>query len=190
QRWTAPQELRELIDVPLTSLEQYIPSFRYYSVAENEFSADTLVALDNLVAGVFLLESSDITELHDTLERIRCIYQKEINPELRREFTQWLRRALERRGFAMDLETLSGEETRKMLDTKFDEYDRKRRNEGQIEGLRRSLRLILESRFGEDANKVTKHVEVITDSEQLESLVRLASRATSLVEVESHWPAA
>jgi hypothetical protein len=51
KRWTAPEELNILIENSIP--EKYIPCFRYYKIAVNEFSKDFLIKLNNTVAALF-----------------------------------------------------------------------------------------------------------------------------------------
>ncbi len=51
KRWTAPEELNILIEKSIP--EKYIPGFRYYKIAENEFGKEFLKTLKNSVGALF-----------------------------------------------------------------------------------------------------------------------------------------
>ncbi len=94
-RWTAAQEVSELIEVVPGGLERYRPRLRYLVLDEGSYDDAELGALKNLVAAVFRLENSrtaaDIVEVVDALvEWLRDPSQT----GLRRAFTVWLRRVL------------------------------------------------------------------------------------------------
>ena len=76
-RWTAPDRLSELIDVPdeLKQAKAYMPEFRYYPVIENEYSDRTLLQLGNIVSSVFLLENRDRERFMEAIERIGTILE-------------------------------------------------------------------------------------------------------------------
>ncbi|MHB2017113.1 MAG: Rpn family recombination-promoting nuclease/putative transposase [Candidatus Xenobia bacterium] len=192
RHWTAPDELRELIEMPVASLGRYIPQFRYFKVAENEFSRQSLVALENLVAGVFLIESAELADLAEVIGHIRRMYHQEASPELRREFNAWFHGLLERRDMAVDLDTLTEAEGKKLLDTKFDEHERRIRDEGRVEGrvegraegLRHSLKRLLQLRFGADAERLHPRIDDLTNTEKLDALQDVAYAAASVADVE------
>jgi hypothetical protein len=46
-RWTAPENIADLIDNRINL--DFIPQFRYFKIAENEFSTQELLSLKNLI---------------------------------------------------------------------------------------------------------------------------------------------
>jgi len=48
EKWTAPDNLQELIDIPYKSMKTFIPSFKYFKIIENEFSIKSLKKLKKL----------------------------------------------------------------------------------------------------------------------------------------------
>lgn len=75
-RWTAPLEMEELIDIPFHAIKPYIPKFRYYKIAENEFSLKSLLEVENLVSSLFLIETSEVKLLADIIVKILHILKK------------------------------------------------------------------------------------------------------------------
>jgi predicted transposase/invertase (TIGR01784 family) len=86
-RWTAPENLADLIDRRI-SLD-YIPQFRYFKIAENEFSKERLLSLKNMIGALFLVETTKREELVPLLSEIVKILEQE-QPEVYRAFIQWL----------------------------------------------------------------------------------------------------
>jgi hypothetical protein len=86
-RWTAPENLADLIDQRI-SLD-FIPYFRYFKIAENEFSKEKLLALKNLVGALFLVETTDQEALIPLVTKIIAILREE-QPEVVKAFVSWL----------------------------------------------------------------------------------------------------
>ena len=86
-RWTAPENLADLIDRRI-SLD-YIPQFRYFKIAENEFSKERLLSLKNMIGALFLVETTRREELVPMLSEIVKILEQE-QPDVYRAFIQWL----------------------------------------------------------------------------------------------------
>ena len=87
ERWTAPENLADLIDQRI-SLD-FIPQFRYFKIAENEFSKDKLLALKNLIGALFLVETTDQETLVPLVTQIVDILREE-QPEIVKAFVSWL----------------------------------------------------------------------------------------------------
>jgi len=87
QRWTSPESFTDLVDPRIQG--EFIPQFRYYKIAENEFDPAYLASLHNLVAALFLVETSDVAELKARLDQIVSILEHE-QPEAVNEFIRWL----------------------------------------------------------------------------------------------------
>jgi len=60
-RWTAPEQLSDLIDPRIGTA--FLPSFRYFKLAENEIPTATLERLNNLVAALFMVETMEPEEV-------------------------------------------------------------------------------------------------------------------------------
>lgn len=72
KKWNAAIELQQVIDIPeeLIQIKQYIPQFQYYPIVENELSRGELENMMNIVATIFLFESSDREKFLRTIDRI------------------------------------------------------------------------------------------------------------------------
>ncbi|MBD3317096.1 MAG: hypothetical protein GF344_15015, partial [Chitinivibrionales bacterium] len=56
EKWTAPVSFRALVEPSIPA--DYIPAFRYYKIAENEYSKRELVKIRNAVSALFYIENS------------------------------------------------------------------------------------------------------------------------------------
>ena len=135
KNWTAPLEIRDLIDISFPSLRSYIPHFKYYKIAENEFSKESLKKINNLVASLFLIEQSNIEELTDIIAHVVKILAKEINKELRRDFGLWMRAAMKTRGLDIDLTKLNELEVRPMLSATLEKFKKDNYKKGIEKGI-------------------------------------------------------
>ena len=94
-RWTAAQDVADLVEAVPGGLERYRPQLRYLLLEENRYTEEELAPLHNLVAALFRLENSrepaDIQRVLTAL--IAWVRDPEQTP-LRRAFTVWLRRVL------------------------------------------------------------------------------------------------
>jgi predicted transposase/invertase (TIGR01784 family) len=68
----------------------YIPSFRYYKVAENEFSKETLLGVKNVLSAIFFLENSDMSDVSGDIKNIVSLIDRE-RPEELRLFRKWIK---------------------------------------------------------------------------------------------------
>ena len=95
-KWTAAQDVHDLI-VPVPGLViQYSPHLRYLLIDENAYSDHELASLKNLVAMVFQLEHAASPE---SLQQLLQSLQEWLSdrPDLRRTFAHWLRETLQRK---------------------------------------------------------------------------------------------
>ena len=95
RRWTAAQDVAELIVQVPGGLERYRPQLRYLLLEESRYTEGELASLRNVVAALFRLENSRHPE---DIERVLAALGEWVRtPEqagLRRAFTVWLRRVL------------------------------------------------------------------------------------------------
>ena len=86
-RWTAPEQLAQLIDNRIAL--DFIPQFRYFKIAENEFDAHQLLAFKNLIGALFLVETTSPDELAEVFKQLGSLLEQE-QPEVYRAFLSWL----------------------------------------------------------------------------------------------------
>jgi len=131
RKWTAPVELRTLIadDIP----GKYIPSFSYYKIAENEFSKETLLQIQNVVSALFYVENSVPDELAKEIDNLYDMVKNE-KPDEIAVLTNWLRVILRDDTRGIYHEVKQAEEIRTMFATKLEQYGEKLRKEALREG--------------------------------------------------------
>jgi predicted transposase/invertase (TIGR01784 family) len=88
KKWTAPEEFGNLVDKSIP--EVYIPNFRYYKIAENEFSKETLSGIKNILSAVFYLENSAMKDVSNEIKNIVSLIEREKPQELRL-FRKWIK---------------------------------------------------------------------------------------------------
>ena len=86
-RWTASQQLADLIDPRIGTA--FMPSFRYFKLAENEIPRSTLERLNNLVAALFMVETMEPEELAEKVADIVGMLETEHEEEVAL-FRHWL----------------------------------------------------------------------------------------------------
>jgi len=86
-RWTASEQLADLIDPRIGTT--FMPSFRYFKLAENEIPRSTLERLNNLVAALFMVETMEPEELAEKVADIVGMLETEHEEEVAL-FRHWL----------------------------------------------------------------------------------------------------
>lgn len=132
-KWTAPLDIEKLIDIPFPSMRSYLPGFKYYKIAENEFSKESLLKIQNLVARLFLIENSNVKELGEIIEDVIKVLKSEVNRELQLDFGLWLRGILKRKNFDVDINDLDEMEVKDMLLTKLEKFEEEVLEKGRKE---------------------------------------------------------
>ena len=115
KKWTAPEKIEDLIEKPFKSIKPYIPKFKYYKIAENEFEKESLEKLNNLTAQLFNIENSSVNELDNVMSKLLTILKTEVPRELQRDFGLWLRQTLRIRNSDFDIGKLDEMEVKPML---------------------------------------------------------------------------
>jgi len=135
KRWTAPEELSILIEnsVPLS----YIPCFRYYKIAENEFSKEFLKNLKNAVAALFYTENCSGKELHQEIKSIVELLKSEKPAEVTL-FVNWFKHMFHERKELVE-EVKGIEEVKSMLRTSIKKITQEAEKEGMQKGLQKGL---------------------------------------------------
>jgi predicted transposase/invertase (TIGR01784 family) len=88
KKWTAPVEFGNLVENSIP--EVYIPSFRYYKIAANEFSNETLLGIKNVLSAIFFLENTEMKDIPGDIKHIVNLIGKE-KPEELRLFRKWIK---------------------------------------------------------------------------------------------------
>jgi len=137
RRWNAPVDITDLIpSSPL--LGEYGLGFRYYKIAENEFTREALLRIRNIVSTLFLAEAHYDIDLLET--ELLALFEAEADKQAVSLFLNWFRQlALHGRIEPADyasLETVyrSTEEVKSMLVVALEKEREKARTEGLAEG--------------------------------------------------------
>ena len=135
KRWNAPEKLEELIEEPVKSIRGYIPKFKYYKIAENEFKKEQLISLNNLTAQLFNIENSSIDELDEAIENIIRILKQEIPNELQRDIGLWIRGLLRIKDNKFKIENLDLMEVKPMLAKTLERFEK----ECELRGIEKGI---------------------------------------------------
>lgn len=74
-RWTAETRFENLVEETIPG--QYIPRFEYFKVAENEFSPDVLLQINNVLSAVFYIENIGIEVLSKEVKKLYTMIKDE-----------------------------------------------------------------------------------------------------------------
>jgi hypothetical protein len=136
-RWTAAEELADLIEVIPGGLARYRPALRYLLLDEGRYREENLAPLPNLVAVVFRLENSRTpVDILNVLTALIDWLQAPEQASLRRAMTVWLVRVLlPRRAPAVAFPELTDlREVKTMLAERVQEWTREWLEQGRQEG--------------------------------------------------------
>jgi predicted transposase/invertase (TIGR01784 family) len=130
KRWTAHEEFNNLIESSIP--DRYIPHFRYYKIAENEFSKEFLKKMKNSVSALFYTENCSGEELQKEIDTVVELLKTE-KPEEITLFINWFKYMFEdKQELVEEIKELS--EVKSMLRTSIKKYGKKLVQEGFQEG--------------------------------------------------------
>lgn len=149
-RWTAVTDLADLIETE-PPLGEYGIHFRYFKLAQNEFSHETLLKIGNVVSTLFLAETR--LEQERLLVEMVALFEREEDKRAASLLVNWFRHmAMHKRVAREDYKQLedayrSAEEVQTMLVTMIEEdrqaFFEEGREEGREEGIEEGQRQIL-----------------------------------------------
>lgn len=105
-RWSAALDMNDLIE-PVPALGDYAPHYRYFKIAENEYSEEQLLGIGNIVSTLFLAESHYDIDL--LTQEFRDLFDNEEDKQAAAFFFNWFRQ-LAFRGYIQPDEYASWEE--------------------------------------------------------------------------------
>jgi putative YhgA-like transposase len=185
--WGAPADLSNLFRFVPPGAERYLPKLSYLLVDESRLRPEELALPGNRVATLFRLETCSPEDLHDLLAELVSLLPRGKEPELRKDFTTWLRRLLRRKRPGGTILQVGDLEEITMLEENLTEWlkgaKREGRIEGQVEGMRKLLLELLEQRFGALPRGVRRQVRTIDSPKKLGALAKRVLVADSLVEM-------
>ena len=201
--WKAPREFADLVQPAGLALESYRPSQRYHVVDEHHVAEEDLPE-PNLVTAVIRLERIESpSDLIRVVDLLREWLQGPEDRDLRRAFTDWVRRIAERLvpGGEKLAAEMTLEDMRMTVVERVSEWPKQWMREGFERGIERGIeqgrteeRALLErmaaSRFGTDtAQRLSAVLVEIADPERLaevgEWLVRCETAEEFLARAES-----
>ena len=136
RKWTAPEDLSILIEQNIPC--EYIPGFRFYKIAENEISKETLFEVKNLIAAMFYVENASPETLKKEIDLVAGMLQNE-RPEEIRIFSNWLRMTFLDTNDDIYGEVKRLEDVKTMFAAKLEKYGEKLRKEAMQKGLQKGL---------------------------------------------------
>jgi predicted transposase/invertase (TIGR01784 family) len=160
-RWTAPENVSELIPAAPGVVAQFKPSMKYLLIDEGGYADSELASLQNLVAAIFRLEQPATREtITDAIQSMHRWINDQ--PQLRRTLIAWIRATFLRRNpytaelaHVDTLEELSmswNERMAQWAEADKAEGRQEGRQEGREDGVRlgsaRALLKLLQKRFG------------------------------------------
>jgi len=150
-RWTAAQDIAELLAPSPKGLERYAPNLRYFLIDEGSYAESELAELRNLAAALFRLENSRMPQdVQQVLESLVEWLKMPEQSSLRRAFTTWLKRVLlPGRLPGLDFEALNElQEVKSMLAERVVEWTEEWKKQGETKGEATMLERQLKKRFG------------------------------------------
>lgn len=136
-KWTAKTDLADLLEQPHL-FQTYTPQFRYFKIAENEYSPAQLLKISNLVSTLFLAEThSDLDLLQSELLNL---FDREEDKEAISLLLNWFKQlVVHERREAADYEALeqvyrNKVEAKQMLETAIAKEREKIFAQGEVEG--------------------------------------------------------
>jgi len=143
KKWTAPVNFGNLVDKSIPEI--YIPAFRYYKIAENELSKETLLGIKNVLSAVFYLETSGMEDVSSEIKHIVSLIEKERPGELRL-FRKWIKHFFygnDEISDEIENSIIEIEEVKDMLSTTLKKRDKIQFEKGKIEGKLETARILL-----------------------------------------------
>lgn len=200
-RWTARQDIADLIAPMPPSLARYRPSHRYFLVDEGKVPMETLGANSGLANLLIRLERSNGPEELQTAVKDLIEHVKEPKYlSLRRAFTVWIRRVILRRMVLEEPipEVADLQEVDNMLAERVTQWTEKWKREGRVEGrvegmqenAQRMLLKALKMRFGAVNFQIVGRVNAVHSQETLDRLFERALQCSSIDEFEADLVAA
>ncbi|AGX86639.1 Rpn family recombination-promoting nuclease/putative transposase [Candidatus Symbiobacter mobilis] len=186
-RWTAANNISELIPPVPGLVEKFKPKFQYLLIDQNDYTDNTLAPLNNLVAAVFRLEQLASPE---ALQPLIASLQEWLadEPDLRRMFAIWIRATLMRKKrYQIELPQIDDlQEIRVMLSERLEEWAKGYEAKGMLLGIEQGieqgmergkregeasiLHKLLTKRFGPVPETLMAHIDAAS-LEQIEAWI-------------------
>lgn len=157
-KWTAETRFENLVEKLIPG--QYIPNFEYFKVAENEFSSDVLLQINNVLSAVFYIENSGIEVLSKEVKKLYTMIKDE-EIEVIDLFIRWFNNYLGNiKDIDEEFETLSSlKEVPGMLATSLEVHDRKIADEARQMGVEQGIEQGIERGIKKGEKWITDSVD-------------------------------
>jgi hypothetical protein len=136
KKWTATNDFKDLLEQP-DLLQQYTPQIHYFKIAENEYSSDSLLKMNNLVSILFLAENHHNIEVIS--QHLYELFDKEDKQAIS-ILLNWFKQLTLRGKKSLDdyqlLEHIyhSKDEVKAMFNIELEPYAQRHFVEGQVKG--------------------------------------------------------
>ena len=202
RRWTMPVQIRDLIEPINGGLDSLVPRFEYLVIDEGHLPREALEPLDNPVTAVFQLEQArSVDDVRRLVAELTSLLEGPDMKGPRRDMVTWLRRVILPVMFPGETfpELQELKEARDMLAERVKQWPKEWMAEGRregleeglqqgrqegrqeglslgrVEGLRTSLKLQLELKFGELRPEILEQLHGSNEKELVLGLQRLLS---------------
>ncbi|MHC9543514.1 MAG: Rpn family recombination-promoting nuclease/putative transposase [Vulcanimicrobiota bacterium] len=170
--WKDPASLSDLIEMPFEAFRPHVPEFSFLLIDEKRFSKESLLALESIMARVFLVEKATMDDMAEIGRAFQEIYEKEVRLPLKRILKIWFMRKLRMSGLPTAGVNLDEGEVFDVLETNIQrDRDRLReegRMEGRVEGMQAVARRM--ASMGEEIAKVALFTGL--SEEEIETLLK------------------
>jgi predicted transposase/invertase (TIGR01784 family) len=135
-KWSASDNLRDLIDNESREISEFLPGFKYFKVIINEFSKESLVKIRNILSAVFLVENMDENEFGRYSKEIVAIINEEIDEDTKKAFVNWFMRLVDSDRIlkSEEIENINDEGVKTMFTKTVERMKEKYLNEGFTKG--------------------------------------------------------
>ena len=141
KKWTAPKQLRDLMDRDiLKSIKRYVPELKYMLIDKNRYSISDLKKMQNSISGILYLEKMTGDKLEEHLKEFGKIFLKGVNTNeqiiIKEYITELIKYKFDKK---IEPKKLGTKEATSMLATVFDKVKEKGRQEGVLLVAKRML---------------------------------------------------
>lgn len=193
KKWRATTDLHNLLQNP-ELFKEYLPHFRYFKIAENEYSQQQLLSIGNLVSTLFLAETAD--DIDKIKNQLLNLFEKSEDKAAISLLLNWYQQLVVH-GYReqVDYQALEQiyreqQEVNVMLETALNKHGQRffiqgeqiGIQKGEQIGFQKGFLLLLESKFGKLNAQQKTRLEQLND-QQLTNISKKLWTASSLEEI-------
>jgi len=162
RKWTAPDDIKDLIEQRISS--KYIPSFSYYKIAENEYTKEFLLKIENIVSALFYLENSNPESIQNDIDKIINLLKNEKPSELQL-ISEWITYIFNDESGEINEKIQSLVEVKAMFVEKLERYGNKIHKRSVKEGIEQGIKQVALSMY-DKGYSVREIIELTSISEE------------------------